>query len=207
MDTVQIGTKIAEQALANLMSGKPARLSRTTVKGKGLPLKLEMPNYMKIIQAKSKGKGCVLCMTPEEREMNGSGLKEIFGKIKEGAQWIKEKVVDTPFYQSTIKPIVRKTLEQGISMIPNATAQEVARKGLEATSAKWGAWGQGGAMDVIQTKDPYMIPINTNNMVASPPQMSSNVMLAGAYMSDRRYRGRASGSFLMDGRGGSFMMP
>lgn len=209
MDIVQVGRKIAEQALANMMAGRPARLSKSTVKGSGLPLKLGPQNYMKVVQAKSKGKGCVLCMTPQEREMNGEGLKEIWEKVKQGASWVKDKIVDTPFYQQSIKPIVRKALEQGISMVPNKTAQDVLTKGLEATSQKWGAWGQlGGAMDVIQTRDPYMIPINTNNMVSSPPQLSSNVMLAGGYMSDRRYRGRASGgSFLLDGRGGSFMMP
>lgn len=210
---VEIGQNLAKSALSNLMRGISAKLPKRVVRGNGMILNLEPKNYTKMIRAKMSGKGVSITLSPMEREMNGEGLKEVFDKIKEGAKWVKDKIVDTPFYQSTIKPIVRKTLEQGISMIPNATAQEVARKGLEATSQKWGAWGMmdkpiyGGEIP-IQTLDPYYRTINPSNMVSSNPQTSSNVVSGSGVMSGRalmkqRMKKRGMGSFSM---GGSFLL-
>lgn len=212
---VEIGQNLAKSALSNLMRGISAKLPKHVIRGNGMMLHLEPMNYTKMVRAKMSGKGVSITLSPMEREMNGEGLKEVFEKIKEGAKWVKDKIVDTPFYQSTIKPIVRKTLEQGISMIPNATAQDVARKGLEATSQKWGAWGMmdkpiyGGEIP-IQTLDPYYRTINPGNMVSSNPQTSSNVVSGSGAMSGRalmkermKRRGRRGGSFSM---GGSFLL-
>ena len=95
MSQVEIANKIAQKALANMMQGLPARLPKSTVMGKGLKLHLEPMNYNKMMTAKSKGKGVVISLTDCERQMNGEGLKEVWDKVKQGAQWVKNKIVDT----------------------------------------------------------------------------------------------------------------
>ena len=112
MSQVEIANKIAQKALANMMQGLPARLPKSTVMGKGLKLHLEPMNYNKMMTAKSKGKGVVISLTDCERQMNGEGLKEVWDKVKQGAQWVKNKIVDTPFYQENLRPLVRKAIDK-----------------------------------------------------------------------------------------------
>jgi hypothetical protein len=197
MSQVEIANKIAQKALSNMMMGLPARLSKSSVMGSGLKLQLEPRNYNKVVTAKLKGKGVVISLSDNERAMNGEGLKEVWEKVKEGAKWVKDKVVDTPFYQQNLKPLVRKALETGINLVPNPTAQNLLRKGLEETSGRWGAWGMKGGM--IQTRDPNLTKLPEQNITSLPPQQTGDVVGPMNTSIIRRTRRKT--------RGGSFLMP
>jgi hypothetical protein len=197
MSQVEIANKIAQKALSNMMMGLPAKLTKREVSGKGLKLMLEPTNYRKLMSGKMNGKGVSITLTDREREYNGEGLKEVWEKVKEGAKWVKDKVVDTPFYQQNLRPLVRKAIETGITLVPNATAQDLLRKGVEETSGRWGAWGVKGGL--IQTYDPNLTKLPEQNITSLPPQQTANVV-GGQITTVHNYRRRRA-------KGGSFLMP
>lgn len=209
MSAVEVANRIAQTALSNMMRGLPARLSRTVVRGRGMMLKLEPANYMKVMKAKSAGKGVVIKLTDMERDYNGEGLKEIWEGLKKGAKFVKEKIIDTPFYQSTIRPIVRKAIDAGISLVPNATAQDVLKQGRDYASEKWGAFGMmdkpiyGGGALPIQTADPNQRYTSSSAFVSTPPEVTSSITTGSGYIPISRNRGGRKGGY----RGGSFLMP
>ena len=198
MSQVEIANKIAQKALSNMMLGLPAKLTKREVSGKGLKLMLEPTNYRKLMTSKMNGKGVSITLTDREREYNGEGLKEVWEKVKQGAKWVKDKIVDTPFYQQNLKPLVRKAIETGINLVPNATAQDLLRKGVEETSGRWGAWGIKGGL--IQTRDDNMERLPQQNITSLPPQQTGNVV-GGQLSTVNNYRRKRKS------RGGSFLMP
>lgn len=108
-----------------LMSGQPTQLMHKQLLGNNHFLMLHPLNHKKLTQAKTKGKGARITLSPEELMASGEGFRDLWNKVKKGAMTIKEKVIDTPFYQQNIKPLVRKgvdTLAEAISAeLPAAT--------------------------------------------------------------------------------------
>jgi len=91
-----------------------------------------------------KQKGCRISMTPHELECSGEGLKEFWEKLKNVGKAIKEKVIDTPFYQQNIKPIARQLVNQGLQLAGptiGPQGQMIAQKAVDAIGEQTGAFG------------------------------------------------------------------
>jgi hypothetical protein len=43
-------------------------------------------------------------------------FQDIWKGLKSGYKWTKKNVIDTPLYQSTIKPLVRGVVDQGVAL-------------------------------------------------------------------------------------------
>ena len=135
-----------------LLSGKGvAQLGKDYMSGsQGHPLEVQVSKSVanRIRRAQRAGKSTRVRLD----ELHGSGLREFFEKLKRGAKWLKEKVIDTDLYQQQIKPKVRQGLEAAIKQFVPAAAQPIAQKGLEFVGEKTGAAGvyavpvYGGAM-------------------------------------------------------------
>jgi hypothetical protein len=68
----------------------------------------------------------------------GSGL---FDWLKNAANWVKDKVVDTPFYQQTVRPIAKQGVSNLIDTFVPVVARDVAHKAADFAGDKTGAFG------------------------------------------------------------------
>ncbi|GMF31033.1 unnamed protein product [Phytophthora lilii] len=58
-----------------------------------------------------------------ERNMDGEGFKHIWNKIKSGYDWVKKHIIDTPVYQSVVKPVVREVVNSGATVLKTAVPE------------------------------------------------------------------------------------
>ena len=194
-EAVKTLVSLTNKNIDNLMRGKGVQLSAAQLKGKQHALALHPMNAKKVERARKSNKGVRLQMSPSE--IDGSGLKEIWAGIKNAGKWIKDKIVDTPFYQENIKPMVRGMINTATDAIPNEKLRNLAKKGVEHTSSKFGAWG------VAQSLPPntQLIPVNMTvylPQVLDSPGVEGKGMVRPAVMpsmpkSGRGYAGRGRG--------------
>jgi hypothetical protein len=104
-----------------LMSGQPTQIMHKQFAGNKHYLVLHPLNHKKLSQAKAKGKGARLTLSPDELAASGEGFRDLWNKVKRGAMIIKDKVIDTPTYQTLIKPLVRK----GVDSLATAISAEL----------------------------------------------------------------------------------
>jgi hypothetical protein len=100
--------------------------------------------HSKIIHAKSKGAGVRLTMTPPEILESGAGFMDIIRKIGKAASWVKEKVIDTPFYQQNIRPELKSIVNaatDALSAVAPSAVSNIAKAGTQYLSDKTGAFG------------------------------------------------------------------
>ncbi len=100
-----------------LMRGGVIQLKPDALKDNAHYLILEKRTANKVRRAQRAGKGCRICLSRHEMENSGEGIKEFLEKLKNAGKWIKEKVIDTPFYQESIKPLVRQGVDTGMQLL------------------------------------------------------------------------------------------
>lgn len=142
---IDITVKQLEQALG----GKSIRLSANQL-GKGpTMISLHPANRSIVEKAALKGRGAVITLSPGElmathEDCGGQGLfGDIWKGLKSGYKWTKKNIIDTPIYQQTVKPLVRKAVDMGATALsgfaPEATPFINAAK--EELGKKTGAFG------------------------------------------------------------------
>lgn len=100
-----------------LISGKNVNLSAGALRGNRHHIVVHPSTAAKIKKAMRSGKGVRICLTADEVDMSGQGLKEFLQKAKDVGKKIKEKIIDTDIYQKAIKPLVRKAVDSGVNAV------------------------------------------------------------------------------------------
>ena len=167
-------------------------------------LVLHHENAKKVHKAAKNSKGVRLGLSSEEiHHCMGTGL---FDWIKNAWNTVKNKVIDTPFYQQTIKPIAKQGVNALIDDFVPAPARDIAHKAADFAGDKTGAFG-------LRPHKRVALSNNMSRMIA-PEHPSFNPGLplrpiGGAVTKQRassapkktgrRRRSRVGGSFLAAG--------
>jgi hypothetical protein len=131
---MQVPLTLTENNVRKMVRGYPIQLSKAQLNGSDHYLKVHPLTHKKISLAKVKGKGVRLHLTQQEVADSGEGFRDIWNKIKQGASWLKSNVIDTPLYQSAVRPILR----QGVDTVASAVESRfpVAKPLIEASVNK-----------------------------------------------------------------------
>ena len=134
---------LTESQFKKMRAGHPIQLAHHQIGGGGLKhhLMLHPETAKKVAGAVRRGKGVRIHVSPHEFHASGEGIRDFFNKIKESAQWLKNKVIDTPFYQQTVRPIARNLVNQGIENFLPVSARNVAHQAANFAGEKTGAFG------------------------------------------------------------------
>ncbi len=114
----------------------------------------------KVHKAAVHHKGVRIALSPDEFEssMHGGGFMDFLNNIKNGLQnagnWVKNNVIDTPFYQNTIRPVVHDIVNSTVKPFVGkytGPLSGVADKAIDAVGSASGAYGfhhkrKGGAV-------------------------------------------------------------
>ncbi len=164
----------------------------------------------KVHQAKMKQKGVRISMTPHEMEASGEGLKEFWEKLKNAGQFIKNKIIDTPFYQQTVRPIAKNLVNQGIDTFVPAPARDVAHQASSFVGEKTGAFGlhPRGRKSVMHQMPmhPSMMPNTSGHVVDNVyvwPQPIPNLVNWGVGVQPKKKHAKGRGRGRKP-QGGSF---
>lgn len=144
MDYCQVPVSLTKGQFNKIQSGKPIQLAAHQIAGPQKHyLMLHHENAKKVAGAIRRRKGVRIQISPYEFHASGEGIMDFFNKIKQGAEWIKKKVIDTPFYQSSIRPIARKAVDAGLALANPylGAAAPLAQQGVNALGEKTGAYG------------------------------------------------------------------
>lgn len=139
----RIPLTLTHSQFKKMKAGHPIQLSSSQIGG-GMHkhhLMLHPENAKKVAGAIRKNKGVRIYVSPHEFEASGEGIMDFFNKIKEGAQWVKNKIVDTPFYQQNLRPVARNLVNQGIEQFVPVPGREIAHKAANVLGEKTGAFG------------------------------------------------------------------
>ncbi len=99
----------------------------------------------KVKKAIAQKKGVRLSLSPEELEASGEGLKEFLQGLKKAGSWVKSNVIDTPFYQQSVRPIVNEAVKTGLQMAAPrlGAAAPLAQNAANEIGKKTGLFGSG----------------------------------------------------------------
>ena len=140
---------ITRAQLSKALQGKPVRFTKEQF-GKGTSMLSLHPANRKIVErAAMKGTGCVLTLSPGEllatyEDMSGYGLfQDILKGLNSGYKWTKKNIIDTPIYQATVKPLVRKAVDLGANALSGFVpeAAPFVNMAKEELGKKTGAFG------------------------------------------------------------------
>lgn len=142
----KVTLKLTKAQVAKLVQGKSIQLTAAQLKGNNHFLMLHPSTVQKVGGAMKKNKGIRITMTPHELEMSGEGIKEFLEKIKQGAKFIKDKVIDSEFYQKNVKPLAREAVNQGVDLLSkripmSAAAQNAIRGSVDKLGQVTNAYG------------------------------------------------------------------
>ena len=120
MDYKPAHLDLSKAQAKKLLSGASVRLKPTQIAVGDKVVYLHPAQHRLLTRAKSGSKGYVLEMTAGEilttveNDMSGNGIfGDIWKGLKSGYSWVKKNIVDTPIYQSVVKPLVR----QGVNVL------------------------------------------------------------------------------------------
>lgn len=143
MSLVPTHLHLSHHQIQKARRGHPIQLSAGALHKNTHMIHLHPENHKKVMRAKKAKKGVRIHLG--EHELHASGffdkLKDFGQKVKKGFQVVKEKVIDTPFYQQTIKPLARKAVDMAIDTYVPAPYKDVAHKAENFVGDKTGAFG------------------------------------------------------------------
>lgn len=145
--------------LKRMSEGYPVQLAAHQLKSGKHTLILHPLQAQRLHKAAMKGTGCRMCMNPHEIGMSGEGLGDIWNWAKKAVpaaynwaaenapkayNWLESNVIQTPFYQGTIRPKLHNLGEQGIQMLPGQV-RDIGEAGFDYLGDKSGAFGLKGS--------------------------------------------------------------
>jgi hypothetical protein len=148
----QIKINITRPQLQKALNGKPVQFSASQIGSGSTYLSLHPANVKLVEKAAMKGSGCVINLSEGElmstaEDMNGEGIfGDIWKGLKSGYKWVKKNVIDTPIYQSTIKPLVRGAVNTGATALKGIAPQlaPAIDMGVNEIGKQTGAFGMKG---------------------------------------------------------------
>ena len=123
-----VNLHIPATQVRQLVAGKHITLKHSQLMA-GHPVVLHRTKVSKIMRAHQAGKGVRIDMNPKEMELQHSEVGGGFlDSLRDAGNWLKNNIINTPFYQTAIKPIVRGVVDtgvQGASALINSKAPGV----------------------------------------------------------------------------------
>lgn len=106
------------------IKGQPFRVKASQIGTGSKVIMLHPANHGAVVKAAMKGKGLTLTISPAEvlstveSDMEGTGFfGDLWKGLKSGWKWVKNNIIDTPLYQSTVKPLVRQLVDTGATAL------------------------------------------------------------------------------------------
>jgi hypothetical protein len=182
---MQFPLDLTSNNVTKLINGHPIQLRKEQLMGNKHYLVVHPATHTRLSKAKAAGKGARLSLTPQELTASGEGFMDILRGIKKGATWIKQNVIDKPFYQQTVKPVVRQAVEGVISSLPlPAPVKGVAEAGVQKLGEVTGAFGLEG--------------LQSNPLVMSQPKKKRVTAKPRAKRASKPKAKAVGGSFLVN---------
>ena len=146
--------ELTQNNVRKLVNGHPIQLRKEQLQGSKHWLDVHPTTHKRLSSAKAKGKGLRLTLTPEELQASGEGLGDLWNAIKKGARWVKDKIIDTPVYQSAVKPVVKGLVNAGVSAITPmlGPAGPLVQQGVEKLGEVTNAYGVSPELTMLQPK-------------------------------------------------------
>lgn len=141
---MQFPLDLNENNVRRLALGHPIQLKAGALKGSQHFVIVHPTVHSRMSKAARLGKGARLSMTPAEIQQTAEaqGFGDLWNKIKSGAKWVKQNIIDQPVYQSVVRPIAKKAVASAvapvIAALPEvlqAPAQAAVQKASEVTGA------------------------------------------------------------------------
>lgn len=157
----QTKINITQAQLNKAINGKPIKISKDQIGSGSVYLSLHPANRKIVEKASLKGSGCCLNLSEGEllstaEDMGGEGIfGDIWKGLKSGYKWTKKNIIDTPFYQEAIKPVVRGLVQKGLQVAKTATPGELSKAidmGSDMIGKETGAFGIKGKKGCCRTK-------------------------------------------------------
>lgn len=143
----KVPVTLTHAQVRKMMNGHPIQLShRQLVDGKHW-LALHHETAKRVGGAIRRKRGVRIHISPHELEASGEGIRDFFDKVISGAKkvgsFLKEKVIDTPFYQQNIRPLARNAVNTAFQAAAPSlgVAAPIAQKGIDVIGEKTGAFG------------------------------------------------------------------
>ena len=134
---VEIEIHLSEPQIHKIMKGKPVQISAGNIHHKTHKLKVYPHKAKKIHAARKAHRGTRLQLSRKEIEASG-----VFDWLKNAAKFVKDKVIDSDFYQKNLKSLAKNAVNTGIdTFIPNPIARDLAHKAADVVGQKTGAFG------------------------------------------------------------------
>lgn len=133
---------ISEYQLRRLENGHPIQLTYSQIADQSHDpkhLMLHPIQHKKVVNAHKKKRGVRIQLTPSEVESSSSGLKSMWSYLKnkvapavvKGAKWVKQNVIDTPFYQENVRPVLHTAVSDLEGMLPQNAVTNIVKKGVD----------------------------------------------------------------------------
>jgi hypothetical protein len=156
----QVKINITKAQLDKALKGKPVQFSASQIGSGDSYLSLHPANVKIVEKAAMKGSGCVVNLAEGEllathQDMDGAGIfSDIWKGLKSAYRWTKQNVVDTDFYQKSIKPVIRQGVDQGANILKGKFPQaaNLIDSTVNTISDKTGAFGVKGRKTKAQKK-------------------------------------------------------
>jgi hypothetical protein len=133
---VPVNLHLSKHQVRKAAQGRPIQISAENLHKGTHTIHVHPENHKKIQKAKRVRKGVRLHLS--HHEMEGSGL---FDFLRNAWNTVKNKVIDTQFYQNTVRPIAKQGVNQLIDTFVPAPARDIAHKGADFVGDKTGAFG------------------------------------------------------------------
>jgi len=145
---------ISEAQLRKLQRGQPIQLKydqfklQTPADSIGY-VKIHPITHKKVVNSHLKKKGVRIGLTDPELVESGEGIRSMWNWIKtkaapavvKTAKFVKKNIIDSPLYQSEVKPIVRSGVNALEGMLPDNVVGKVVKSGIESVGTKTGGFG------------------------------------------------------------------
>ena len=135
-DFIPVKLHLSKHQVRKAVRGHPIQISAANLHKDTHTLHLHPENHKKVHKAKRAKKGTRLHLS--QHELQASGLWDI---LKNAWNTVKNKVIDTPFYQQTINPIAKQGVNDLIDNFVPAPARDIAHKAADFAGDKTEAFG------------------------------------------------------------------
>jgi len=195
---VPVSIHLSKAQVLKAAQGRPIQIRASNLHKGTHTIHVHPENHKKIQKAKRANKGCRLHLS-HHHEMEGSGL---FDWLKNAWNTVKNKVIDTPFYQQTVRSIAKQGVNQLIDNFVPVATRDVAHKAADLSGDKTATFGlrQHKKVDLSKNISKMFGPENPsfNPGLALRPIGGEVAQLRASSATVRRRR-KAGGSFLPSG--------
>lgn len=144
-ELVKVHLNLSGPQVKKLVKGQGIRVAHKHLGSGEHFVHLHPHKAKKVHKAIKNQKGAVISLSPVELEhtMEGGGFGDFINKLKNAGKFLKEKIIDTNFYQQNVKPLVRGAVDEGLKLAKPYLGQtaNLAEQGVNALGSTTNAFG------------------------------------------------------------------